>query len=149
MRNFCESGYSHSMRMLVTVQESINESFPATPESVGVIRREVTAFARALGISGRRLDDVRVAASEAATNVVRHAYRGLPGAIHVDVSAVEDELWILIADDGYGPNTPSATPGLGWGLAIITEATDQFTLVERSAGGTEARMCFRIGTGDN
>jgi serine/threonine-protein kinase RsbW len=133
------------MMVLVTVHESINESFPATPEAVGLIRHNVADYARSAGLSGQELDDVCVAVSEAATNVVRHAYRGHSGAIHLSVSAVNQELWILIADDGVGPNTQSATPGLGWGLAIITEAADHFTLVERAAGGTEARMRFRIG----
>jgi serine/threonine-protein kinase RsbW len=132
------------MDALVTVHESIGETFPATPESVGVVRRIVGDYACSLGLSGRKLDNVRVAVSEAATNVVRHAYRGLPGSIHVIASAIDDELWVLIADDGFGPNTPSATPGLGWGLAIITAAAEQFTLLARAAGGTEARMCFRF-----
>jgi serine/threonine-protein kinase RsbW len=133
------------MQMLVIVHESISESFPATPQAVGIVRRNVAAYARSVGLSGRALDNVCVAVSEAATNVVRHAYRGRSGEIHLSVRAVNEELWILIADDGVGPNTASATPGLGWGLAIITEAAEQFTLVERAAGGTEARMCFRIG----
>jgi anti-sigma regulatory factor (Ser/Thr protein kinase) len=130
--------------MLVGVRHSIRKSFPATPETVGIIRRDVARFAAAAGFSGRRLDDVRIAVSEAATNVVQHAYRGLPGDLHFSVSAVEDELWILISDDGLGPDAPSVTPGLGWGLAIITDAADEFTLLARADGGTEARMCFRL-----
>ena len=133
--------------MLITVHESLSESFPATPESVGVIRRQVAQYARALGLEGEDLDNVRVAVSEAVTNVVRHAYREETGAVHVSASAIDDELWVLVADDGIGPNRRSRQPGLGWGLAIITDAADQFTLLERTGGGTEARMCFRF-TGD-
>jgi serine/threonine-protein kinase RsbW len=144
MHNIVLTGYPHTITMLVTVHESLSESFPATPEAVGVIRRNVSDYARALGIDGIDLDDVRVAVSEAATNVVRHAYRGEPGAVHVSASAIDDELWVLIADDGVGPNRRAKHPGLGWGLAIITDATEQFTLLERTGGGTEARMCFRI-----
>jgi serine/threonine-protein kinase RsbW len=130
--------------MLITTHEGLDESFPATPEAVGIIRRDVAAYAQKLGMRGTAVDNVRVAVSEAATNVVRHAYRGLPGSMQISASAVAGELWVLITDDGCGPNTPAATPGLGWGLAIITDATEHFTLVARASGGTEARMRFRI-----
>lgn len=133
------------MIILIAVRESLNESHPATPQAVGRIRHAVADYARAAGMTGRALDDVRVAVSEAVTNVVLHAYRTQSGEVHVVAREVGDELWVLVADDGRGPCAPTSHPGLGWGLAIITDACDQFTLVERGGGGTEARMCFRIG----
>jgi two-component sensor histidine kinase len=57
---------------------------------------------------------------------------------------MDGELWILVADEGCGHQTASANPGLGWGLALIAEACDDFILAERSAGGTEARMRFDV-----
>jgi serine/threonine-protein kinase RsbW len=126
------------------VRNHLNESCLATPEAVGVIRRTVAAFAGAAGMCEAQLEDVRLAVSEAVTNIVRHAYGTEGGQVHVTVRAVDDELWVLIADDGGGANITSGDPGLGWGLAIITEVCDAFALVERAAGGTEARMRFRL-----
>ncbi|MGH2861353.1 MAG: ATP-binding protein, partial [Solirubrobacteraceae bacterium] len=117
---------------------------PATADAVPVLRHALAGYASAAGLSGEALDGVRLAVSEAATNVVRHAYRQQPGQIHVSATTMPGELWILIADDGCGFNTPSSDPGLGMGLALITEATGEFTLEERPGGGTEAKMRFPL-----
>ncbi len=129
---------------MISIRESLTESRPATPEAVGIIRRSVAEYASAVGIVGEKLDSVRLAVSEAVSNVVMHAYPGDPGQVHVTARAVDGELWVLISDDGAGHNIQSKRPGLGWGLALMTDACDEFTLAERSTGGTEARMCFRI-----
>jgi len=132
---------------VVTVRGSLSESYLATPAVVGVIRRAVAEFAGAHGVYGPQLDAVKLAVSEAVSNVVLHAYPEAPGAVHVTARALEGELWVFIDDDGRGYNNASERPGLGWGLALITDACDEFTLVERGQGGTEARMCFRLAAG--
>ncbi len=96
---------------MTEVRDSLRESHVATPEAVGAIRHAVAEFASATGISGERLDGLRLAVSEAVTNVVRHAYPTGPGQVHVTAHAVN---------------------------------SDEFTLVERAEGGTEARMLFLI-----
>ena len=78
-----------------------------------MIRRAVAAYASASGFAGEQLENVRLAVSEAVSNVVMHAYPGQPGQVHVTAHAVDEELWVLIADDGAGHNTPSSRPGLG------------------------------------
>ncbi len=129
---------------MITVRGSLSESHLATPAVVGVIRRTLAEFASANGVQGAKLDAVKLAVSEAVTNVVLHAYPETPGQVHVSARALETELWVFIDDDGRGHNSATPRPGLGWGLALITDACDEFTLLERAEGGTEARMCFRI-----
>jgi anti-sigma regulatory factor (Ser/Thr protein kinase) len=131
---------------LFTAEDNLSETYLAVPEAVGRIRRSVADYARAAGLGEPTLEAVRLAVSEAVTNVILHAYRGKPGQVCVTARSVENELWVLITDEGLGPNIPTEKPGLGWGLAIITDACDQFTLVERAGGGTEARMLFLIPT---
>jgi anti-sigma regulatory factor (Ser/Thr protein kinase) len=104
----------------------------------------VAAFALQEGATAGQLERIRLAVSEAATNVVRHAYRGALGSLYVTATALNDELWLLIADDGCGHHSPPAQPGLGWGLALIAHTSDEFVLTERSSGGTEARMRFSL-----
>jgi anti-sigma regulatory factor (Ser/Thr protein kinase) len=121
------------------------ESQPATPDVIPKLRHAVADYARALGIDGEQLDGVRLAVSEALSNVVLHAYReSEPGYLHLTARVVGDELWVLVADDGRGHNTSPIRPGLGWGLAFITDAADEFTMAERAEGGSEARMVFRL-----
>ncbi len=129
---------------MIAVRAHLNDSHPAIPDAIAPLRNAVADYARDAGIEGDQLDGVRLAVSEAVTNVVRHAYRGEPGQVHLTVRMVENELWVLVADDGCGLGVPTVDPGLGWGLAIITDACDEFTLAERAAGGAEARMVFRL-----
>jgi serine/threonine-protein kinase RsbW len=124
-------------------------SYPAVPASVPQARTAVAEFAEAVGARGERLDAVRLAVSEALTNVVVHAYRGRSGMIHVSTALASDELWVLVGDDGSGLHADARRPGLGVGglgvgLALIAEVTDGFSVVERSSGGTEIRMRFAI-----
>jgi serine/threonine-protein kinase RsbW len=129
---------------VVAAPASLNESLRATPDVIPTLRHAVADFARSVGIDGTQLDGVRLAASEAVSNVVLHAYQGDPGYVHVTAGVANDELWVLVADDGRGQNASPIRAGLGWGLAFITDAADEFTLVDRAEGGTEARMIFRI-----
>jgi anti-sigma regulatory factor (Ser/Thr protein kinase) len=55
-----------------------------------------------------------------------------------------EELWVLIVDHGCGLRADTPNPGLGLGLKIMERMSDGFTLVERAAGGLEARMQFAL-----
>lgn len=133
---------------MVAVRASLNESLLATPEVIPRLRHAIADYALAVGIQGAQLDGVRLAVSEAVSNVVLHAYEDEPGYVHVTAGVVNDELWILVADEGRGHNASPIRAGLGWGLAFITDAADEFSLAERAEGGTEARMIFRIGSSE-
>lgn len=104
----------------------------------------MTGFALAAGATGEQLDCVRLAASEAITNAVLHAYRGVAGRFQVTASYVPDELWILVADDGRGLQPGSDRGGLGLGLAVIAQLADEFQILRRSSGGTGLQMRFRL-----
>lgn len=131
--------------MLLTVQTTHDELYPAVPASVARARRTMAQFALEAGIRPDQLDRIRLAVSEAVTNAVRHAYPQTTGPVQITATAMDSELWILVADEGCGHQTPSANPGLGWGLSLIAQACDHFVLAERSHGGTEARMRFDVG----
>ncbi|MDE3132390.1 MAG: ATP-binding protein [Acidobacteriota bacterium] len=128
----------------VAARARLNRSRRATADVVPEMRHAVADYARSCGITGARLDGVRLAVSEAISNVVLHAYQNPPGDVHVSARVLGDELWVLVADDGRGHNASPLRPGLGWGLAFILDATDEFRLSARSGGGTEARMMFRL-----
>lgn len=130
---------------------SYSESFPAAAESVPRARAALTAFARRVGARGERLDAIRLAASEAITNAVLHAYKTLgPDAsheFHINASLVEEELWILIADEGAGLRPRAESRGLGLGLVLIAQLADDFQVLSRGGGGTELRMHFKLRSG--
>ena len=49
---------------------------PAIPDSIAVIRQTVSGICEALGADARTVGDIKLAATEACTNVVLHAYAG-------------------------------------------------------------------------
>jgi serine/threonine-protein kinase RsbW len=123
----------------------LSESAPAIPSAVPWARRLVGAFAAAAGVRGQRLEDVRLAASEAVTNAVAYAYDDVPGQVHVIGAVVSGELWLVIADEGNGMRTrTSETRGLGLGLGLMAQLSDALTILSRSSGGVEVRMRFDL-----
>jgi anti-sigma regulatory factor (Ser/Thr protein kinase) len=116
---------------------------PAVPDSIPKVRAVAVACARRNGLRGEELEGVRLAVSEAVTNVVRHAYRGLNGDIWTTMSPSRDEFVVVVEDDGCGPDTPPVAPGLGWGCPLMERVCDGFALERRSQGGTRVRLRFR------
>jgi anti-sigma regulatory factor (Ser/Thr protein kinase) len=125
---------------------SLSESYAANVASLARARRAVTALAVQAGATREQFDAIRLAASEALTNVIVHAYGDRPGEIHVTAAVAGSEFWLLIADDGDGLSLGGGKSGLGLGLTLIAHACDELTIVKRSGGGTELRMRFRVGT---
>jgi anti-sigma regulatory factor (Ser/Thr protein kinase) len=122
------------------------ERYPAVPPSAGAVRKALTRFARECGIAQPTIEAIALAASEAVTNVVVHAYSDAPEPAGVEVTAVlaADELWVMVTDAGSGLRPRRDSPGLGLGLAIIARVADGVDLVEPSDGGLEVRMRFAL-----
>jgi anti-sigma regulatory factor (Ser/Thr protein kinase) len=126
-------------------RRTISQTYSAVPESVPPARHRIVSFAATAGADLEQLDSIRLAVSEALSNVVQHAYPDQPGTFNVAAWVVERELWILIADDGCGLNGDRESEGLGLGLALISQVSDGFVVMERGSGGTEVRMRFDLG----
>lgn len=129
-------------------RSALKETYPAVAAAVTSARRRIVAFAAASGADPDQIEAIRLAASEALGNVVQHAYPDGPGKMEVAAWPVQGELWILIADDGCGLHAGRESEGLGLGLALISQVSDGFVVMERGSGGTEVRMRFEIGGGD-
>jgi anti-sigma regulatory factor (Ser/Thr protein kinase) len=124
---------------------SFERRFPADADSVGAIRGALVDFVRGCGVSGTIIDAVALAVSEAATNVVVHAYDDAArGTIDVTAALANGELWVIITDAGTGLQPHRESPGLGLGLAIIARVADGVDLVKPAGGGLEVRMRFTI-----
>ena len=130
---------------MVTAKGQLAETYPAIAEAVPRARAAVADYARRAGMGRERLEGLRLAVSEAVTNVVRHAYPSSTGSVAVTAGQAADELWVLVADEGRGHQSPSPNPGLGFGLGIIAHECDEMVVTERSHGGTEVRMRFTLG----
>ena len=118
---------------------------PATPESVGEARRHVREFAAAQGAAGDALAAIELAVSEAAANVVVHAYDGGgPGVVRVQADVEEGVLELVVLDDGVG-FTDEPAAGLGLGLGLVRRDALAFEVRDRSQGGVELWARFAVG----
>jgi len=121
-------------------------SMPARPEGVAVVRQALAGMADALDVDAIVLADMKMAVSEACTNVVVHAYDDSDGVIEVDMMSDENGLTIRVRDYGSGiqphSNPSRDVPALGLGLPLIAALSDAFELRGSAGQGTEVRMKF-------
>jgi anti-sigma regulatory factor (Ser/Thr protein kinase) len=137
------------MQVVTHVTDTFARSYEAEPSAVARARTELADFASEAGASAALVDGVRLAVSEAVTNAVRHAYPRTGGEVRVLARAGEDELEVIVDDDGCGVRSDSDDHGLGFGLALMCEMSDEMTLAPRADGGTEVRMRFGLGAADS
>jgi len=124
---------------------ALNESYPAVPAAVPLARGALAEMAAVAGAGGERLEEIRLAVSEALTNAVVHAYRDADaGRFHVTAAVASGELWVLISDDGCGLHAWNDSRGLGMGLSLISRLSDDFAIVTRASGGIEVQMRFDL-----
>ena len=116
---------------------------PARAEQVSDLRRQVGEFVTASGLlSPSRVDDLKLALSEALTKALVHGYRGGgEGELVVSVSA-EDRVEMTIEDEGVGMTPHPDSPGLRMGLALIAMLADSLDVRPLKPSGTELRVIF-------
>lgn len=106
---------------------------------VGRARRLAAAAAQRAGLPSRQVHRVALAATELATNLIKHATRGVFTAV-----TAPDRLDLLAADRGPGirhieqsmRDGFSTTGTLGTGLGAIRRASDHFDLYSVTGRGT-------------
>ena len=118
-------------------------SLPARPENVAVVRHVLGAFAEALQLPDELVEDIRLAITEACTNVVRHAYHdGEDGPIDVVIRPGDDRLDLVVSDRGRGIGPSPDVTGPGLGLPLIAALTDSLEIQRGSRRGSRLAMSF-------
>lgn len=125
---------------------NLEQTYPAVADSVRAGRRALTRFAAHAGASAEQIEAVRLAATEALTNAVKHAYPNGTGTIHITAAVACGELCVLIADDGCGIRPHASRGGLGLGLTLMASLCDELQIVKRSSGGTGLWLWFKLET---
>lgn len=74
---------------------------PAKPQYVSVARLTISGLANRLGFTYDDIEDLKIAASEAITNAVQHAYtEDEDGVIVIGCALYKDKMEIMVADHG-------------------------------------------------
>lgn len=119
----------------------------ATLTSVSDIRTKVADVASAAGARPTVVDEIRLCVSEAVTNAVAHGYVDEAGKVDVTVERTEDELIVVIADEGRGMRDFELERGLGYGLMIISKLAKRYAFSSAPNSGTRVRMIFQLDVG--
>ena len=125
------------------VDTDVKLTLPARPENVSVIRHVLGAFAEALRLEDGLVEDLRLAVTEACTNVVRHAYPpDQTGLVEISMQPLEEHVSVIVSDRGRGIGTSSDTTGPGLGLPLIAAIADDVDLQSAPGGGSRVAMTF-------
>jgi anti-sigma regulatory factor (Ser/Thr protein kinase) len=128
---------------ITTTNSDVRLTLPARSENIAVIRHVLGAFGEALRLPPDLIEDVRLAVTEACTNVVRHAYDGdEPGPIDVVVHPEGERLEVVVTDRGRGMGPSPDVDGPGLGLPLIAALSDSVEIQETPIGGNRLTMSF-------
>jgi serine/threonine-protein kinase RsbW len=129
------------------VPADLDLALPAVPASVTVARQAMSGLADALAWDAAFLVDLKIAVSEACSNVVAHAYPddGHAGPILLRAWVDGTTLTVSVADEGRGITpTISKGAGLGLGLPLMAALSDEVQVKSATEGATEVTMTFTL-----
>lgn len=121
-------------------------SLAARPENVALARQALAGMLEVVPVEEAVAADMKIAVTEACTNVVLHAYDGSAGPMEVGMAAREGRLTVTVRDQGRGVAplpAETAAPAMGYGLALIASLTEEFAL-RGGASGTTVEMAFAL-----
>lgn len=127
---------------VAALDSDIRLTLPARPENVAVVRHVLGALAETLDLPRAVTEDIRLAVTEACTNVVRHAYGDRGGDIDVVVRPRGRALEVIVADGGRGMGPSPDTSGPGLGLPLIAALADSLEIQPAASTGSRLVMSF-------
>lgn len=122
-------------------------SLPARADNVAVVRHAVTGLGERMGMDEAAVADLKTVVTEAAMNVVVHAYPAdAEGVLEVEAFAEEGGLTVEVSDQGMGirPRPDVDRPSLRIGLTLIAALSSSFEIRGGSGRGTAIRMHMRL-----
>lgn len=120
-------------------------SLPARAENVAVVRHALAGLGERLGMDEQSIDDLKTVVTEAAMNVVVHAYpEGEDGLLSVEAFGEGEGLTVIVRDFGSGirprPAPDVERRSLQIGLTLIAALSSSFEIRGGVDRGTEIRM---------
>jgi len=131
--------------MTATTTPDIELALPARATNIAVVRHAFGALGEAFALDEEILSNIRLAVTEACTNVVVHAYPDEhEGLLEVAATLQADKLEVLVRDEGPGIGPRPGSPGPGLGLPLIASLTESVQLGRDEDERTEVRMTFPL-----
>ncbi len=137
----------------IGLSEPISLRIPSRPEYALIARLVVAQVGQSAGFGPEDVYDLKLAVTEAVTNVIRHA---AVDSFEIEYRASPKVVEITVVDAGGGfeaeesPHEPGPGHDGGFGLAVIRSLVDEVVLDSVSGGGTRLKMVRRAdGTSGN
>jgi serine/threonine-protein kinase RsbW len=123
---------------------TISLKLDSSPETLTLVRGMLGGVAELLQLDPELLDDLKTAVSEAANNVVMHAYEDGNGPLWVCIYVEPEGIEVIVRDTGHGIPvlTPSDDRLQGVGIPIMRALAQQTAFRPLQNGGTEVWMQF-------
>jgi serine/threonine-protein kinase RsbW len=126
-------------------------SVPGRAEYVSTVRLAVSSLAAKSGFDIETIDDIKVAVSEACSNILCHSNIEDEYTYHVECTMHDSKFEITVADDGVGfdidsyeaPDPECLNVG-GLGIYIIKALMDEVQVVSQDGAGTRIKMIKHI-----
>ncbi len=122
-------------------------SVPGKPEYVGTVRLAISSLANCVGFDIEAVEDIKVAVSEACTNVVCHGMADREECYEVACELGDSGITISVVDRAGGydttkyqsPKMDSPKEG-GLGIFIIKALMDEVDILSEMGVGTSIKM---------
>ena len=123
-----------------------------------VVMACAASFAKMMGFSEERIEDLKTVVAEAAINAIQHGNKDRPDAkVAMSMNFKDGALHIAVADHGGGikelPPKPDIDriiekldPPTGFGTFLIKQLADEVEFNEMTDGGHMVKMAIRLQT---
>jgi anti-sigma regulatory factor (Ser/Thr protein kinase) len=129
------------------------------PNQVGYERIAMAcseSFAKMLGLSPERIEDLKTIVAEAAINAVQHGNKERPDArVFVSMTFKDDTIHVAVMDEGDGVKAllpkpdierivNELDPPVGFGTFLITELADKVEFDKTDDGVSVVKMAIKV-----
>jgi len=137
----------------MAVKNQIKIYLDSLSENVAIARVTTAAFAAQVDLTLNEIDEIKVAVSEAVSNVVIHGYEQTEGKFELIMNLYEDKLEYIITDYGRGiadiglarqPSYSSDPERMGLGFVFMESFMDELEVTSEVGRGTTVRMAKKI-----
>lgn len=126
--------------------------YSADFENLDAIRELVGEFARRAGFDEKTVYSIQLATDEACSNVIEHAYKGIPGGeIEISCQTTDEQIAVIVRDHGRvfdfsSAREPNLSPQLserqigGLGIYFIRRLMDEVRFESNGEAGNTLTM---------
>jgi serine/threonine-protein kinase RsbW len=139
--------------------ETLKLLIPSQAHYVATVRLTVSSIANNAGFDIEAVEDIKVAVSEACTNILRHGNVEEDYQYSITCNVDETSLAVIVSDEGRGfdvtkykepdtSDTVDRTEG-GLGIFIIKALMDEVDVVSNAGEGTSVTMKKYLSAGES